>query len=749
MALFNLLNVEGKKKLAPSRLFYHFTFQKRIRQWLIALLFIFSNTLYAFEVDGNNYTITSETEKTVSFDGCNNSETTEVIIPESVIFEGNAYSVTSIEWGACRDYNNLNSIVIPNSVVSIKKYAFERCRNLKHVVIGSGTKEILDEAFLNCPIDYVEFHCTEIKEGWFEGYRSVIKHVNIGNGVTTVKPFAFQNWKGLESVQMANTVETIGVGAFWECENLTTVTLSSGLTKLEREIFCYCKSLSSISIPNSISIIEDRAFGFCKNLSALSLPSSVITIGSSAFLGCNSLSDITIPSTVSSIGDWAFCGCNSLTSIIIPKSVTSIGNYSFSSCYNIESISVEEGNPIYDSRDNCNCIIKTSENELIAGCYNSFIPNSITSIGIAAFKGCSTLTAISVPNSVTTIGAEAFLDCSSLTSISIPNKIKTIQGGTFRGCEKLAAISFPNSINEIGDYAFFNCRSLTSVTFPNSITSIGKKAFGSCVSLEKIVSLIEKPFSLEEAFISWATNIYETPLYIPIGTKKLYEAAEGWDFETKIEIAIDSIETDYGNEGEINDTTDLNGHVIGNIYYNISDENGEYSSAEGCIILRKPTTDEQMNDVVGMDLFGEDIKNNYTGIIFLVQAGNGTIKVNAETVGSMTLKVKIGNNQPVAMELEGKMKASFPYNVTEPTCVYIYGGETASANARGMRRAEATENALKIYGIEWSESDTPTHVEAIRETSSTDTPIYNLNGQRVESTSKGIYIKNGKKFLVK
>ena len=238
-------------------------------------------------------------------------------------------------------------------------------------------------------------------------------------------------------------------------------------------------------------------------------------------------------------------------------------------------------------------------------------------------------------------------------------------------------------------------------------------------------------------------------LTVPQGTKELYQNTDGWkrfayiSDGTSIAPVDEGDNTDYGN-GEIDVNTNLNGNVVGNIYYNISDDSGEYSSTEGCIILRKPTSDTDMNNLEGQDIFGEDFKNGFTGIVFMVQ-GSGTIKVNAESVGSMTLKVKIGNNAPMTFELEGKMKASIPYSVTEPTYVYIYGGET-TANARGLRAA-SSDNALKIYGIEWSE--TTTNIESILDNVNTNAIIYNLQGQRMKAVTKGINIINGKKVIIK
>ena len=92
-----------------------------------------------------------------------------------------------------------------------------------------------------------------------------------------------------------------------------------------------------------------------------------------------------------------------------------------------------------------------------------------------------------------------------------------------------------------------------------------------------------------------------------------------------------------------------------------------------------------------------------------------------------------------------KTGASIPYSVTEPTYVYIYGGET-TANARGLR-AESYDNALKIYGIEWSGE--VTSIESINWDVETNAVLYNMSGQRIERPSKGIYIKNGKKVIIK
>ncbi len=182
----------------------------------------------------------------------------------------------------------------------------------------------------------------------------------------------------------------------------------------------------------------------------------------------------------------AFYSCKVLTSIKMPNSVTSIGLGAFSGCSGLTSIVIDKSNSIYDSRDNCNAIITTQNNELIVGSKNTTIPNSVKSIGGYAFSGCSGLTSITIPNSVTSIGYQAFSGCSGLTSITIPNSVKSIEEYTFNGCTGLTSVTIGNSVTSIGNRAFSGCTGLTSVTIGNSVTSIGNSAFYGCTSLTSI-----------------------------------------------------------------------------------------------------------------------------------------------------------------------------------------------------------------------------------------------------------------------
>ena len=121
---------------------------------------------------------------------------------------------------------------------------------------------------------------------------------------------------------------------------------------------------------------------------------------------------------VTSIGENAFVYCRGLTSVAIPSSVTSIGERAFISCSGLTSIVVESGNPVYDSRNNCNAIIETASNTLIGGCNYTKIPSSVTSFGNYALGSCKDLTSIEIPSGVTSIGDYAFSGCSGLTSIT-------------------------------------------------------------------------------------------------------------------------------------------------------------------------------------------------------------------------------------------------------------------------------------------------------------------------------------------
>ena len=163
--------------------------------------------------------------------------------------------------------------------------------------------------------------------------------------------------------------------------------------------------------------------------------------------------DVVIPSSVTyegvdygvtSIGNEAFALSTDLTSISIPVSVTTIGDQIFFKCTGLTTIVIEEGNTVYDSRENSNAIIETASNTLLLGCKGTTIPNSVTTIGSMSFSGVE-LTSIIIPNSVTSIGEKAFYECLGLASVTIGSGVTTIGKQAFENCSNLKRVEINNN----------------------------------------------------------------------------------------------------------------------------------------------------------------------------------------------------------------------------------------------------------------------------------------------------------------
>ena len=618
----------------------------------------------------------------------------------------------------------LTSITLPSSLNEIGGRAFYGCDNLNEVVsyikepfeISEGTFGYEPSATLYVPSGTKEKY--ETTPSWNQ-FQNIVEMESTDRNIefadTVVKAICVEKWDtngdGELNYDEAAAVTDLG-NAFINNSEITSfdeLQYFTEMTNIGSQAFKGCTQLKNIAIPTSVTSIDEQAFYECTELSSINLPLGLTNIGSLAFGNCISLINITIPEGVRCIGGAAFFACRSLTSVTIPTSVTDIGANPFQFCDKLSTILVEEENPVYDSRESCNAIILTREDKIISGCMDSVIPNTVRTIGQVAFWG------------------------SGLAAISIPNSVTTVESNSFR-------------------YNF----NLTSVTIPNSVTSIGYNAFFGCTGLVTVTSLIEEPFEIfSDVFTYWnfetdAEEFTTATLYVPVGTKEKYMATPAWNqFQNIVEMGLDPVDQgetiDFGNE--IDENTDLNGTVVDNVLVNISNENGGYDPVEGCIVVNTPTDDSSIN---GQDIFGDDFKENYTGIVFKVAPGSGSIKVEAQTTGNMVLKVKIGEGMPITMELEGKLKVTFPYSVTEETNVYIYGGmNTAGAKPFGIKGANSSDSSLKIYSIEVDSNSTGIDGVDAEDDSSADAPVYNLNGQRVNNVGKGIYIKNGRKVLVK
>lgn len=254
---------------------------------------------------------------------------------------------------------------------------------------------------------------------------------------------------------------------------------------------------------------------------------NVTFIQRSAFSRNIELLSVTLPNSITSIGWEAFAECKKLQSITIPKSVTLIEERTLSACVNLKTIIVDKDNKVFDSRNNCNAIIDTETNELIQGCKNTTIPNTVTRIGDNAFYGMTTMKSIDIPNSVTTIATFAFWNCKGLTSLTIPNSVIYIGDFAFMMCENLKSVTLSQSLKSLQYYIFYECKSLTSITIPASVESCDVAAFCGCDNLKNIFFQSTTPPLMTETFHTiyeldnWGQND-KTTIHVPIGFKDTF-----------------------------------------------------------------------------------------------------------------------------------------------------------------------------------------------------------------------------------
>ncbi len=454
-----------------------------------------------------------------------------VVIPDSIIYKGVSYDVTTIENSAFSYCVSLKSIILGKNLTSIGERAFYYCNSLNHITIPNNVTYLGAYAFGYC------------------GLRTVI----VGNGITHINPYTFYSCSGIYSLSIGDNVRIIGNNAFNGCSSLTGISIPSHVTSIEERAFYNCSKVTVLTISDSVLSIGNEAFHGLSYLTSITIPSLVSSVGSSVFSNCkvltiyaetaskpsgwdnnwnsnnhpvvwnsknndvaddgyiyfvendirysikdnkavvikqpNSLEIMHISDSivykgvtynVTNIESYAFEYCSNLKTVTIGQNVTSISDHTFEGCKNLTEVGVGDGVTSIGDGAFYQC------NKLFKVFFST--QSKLKTISDNAFYGCSNLDYIGLLYNVESIGNYAFYGCSNLKGISIYNKVKTIGDYAFYNCTNLSQVSFFGTgvLESIGDYAFKNCTSLKNTYIFNSIKTIGTEAFCGCTSLENI-----------------------------------------------------------------------------------------------------------------------------------------------------------------------------------------------------------------------------------------------------------------------
>ena len=601
------------------------------RIYSLTVIFFISLMVRAInvEIDGIMYNINVKTGLTEVAANTSHQYTGDIVIPETITYEGKQYTVTAIGESAFFQ-RDITSITFPNSITSVGRAAFYCCSLLDSVVLPEKVTVIGDMLFANCTSlrrVVIPEGLTLIDNSAFNSCYSLDSLI-IPNSVTRIEDWAFALCKGLTYVEMSRGLTYVGRGAFGDCSALNTVIIpdlsswsminfgdyNSNPLTTTKTLKINGEEIRDLVIPDDVTYIGDYAFRGCTNITSVTMGENVTKIGTSAFYGCKNCASITIGENVTSIGSWAFYGCSALTSLTsLPRKVPSTTSNSFDSAikdqailyvpsaaleaysskapwsdfYDIVALNIPKHQLAYFVDDALYKSFTLEEGEYIT-------PEPAPEKEGYTFSGWSEIPErmpkhdVTVTGSFTLTSEQLALDGIQYT-LWVKEKTAEIVGfdvtDGFTG-----QVSIPSTVTKdgtsfdvtrIGDSAFSKCENLTSVTIPESISFIGESAFSGCM-LENIFVKNTATHLNERSFSPASYN--HTMLYIPKDswTDAVYHG-DFWRFINIRETVTSSVDLsskqaytlmrantfNYIVYDAVNDTT-----AIRDTYYQV-DENSE------------------------------------------------------------------------------------------------------------------------------------------------------------------------------
>ena len=393
----------------------------------------------------------------------------------------------------------LETIVLPKTLTTFSTDVFYGCTKLSNVTLHEGIETIGERAFYNCKLTDITIPSTvtSIGNAAFKGNPTTSvtwlpKTCSIGTDESA--PF-YSTSSTITSFVFGDSVQTVPAYICKHMSQLDTIVLPPSVKSLGRNAFMYCTSLKSINLPKTQKTLPIGIFEGCTSLESIELPKTLTTFSTDVFYGCTKLSNVTLHEGIETIGERAFYNCK-LTEITIPSTVTSIGNGAF------------KGNPttsvIWLPKT---CSIGTDESAPF-------------------YSTSSTITSFTFGDSVKTIPAY-LCKYMKIDSITIPQTVTSIGQAAFMYCTKLKALEFPKGIKTIAKSVLEGCTGLKKVVIPESATTINQYAFYGCTGLQEIYNYAIKPQTIESATV-YNVNKSTCFLYVPIDYIDLYQTANVW-----------------------------------------------------------------------------------------------------------------------------------------------------------------------------------------------------------------------------
>ena len=517
--------------------------------------------------------------------GCTSLE--QISLPE------NLESIGEYAFYECK---RLREVVVPENVKIIEGYSFQNCSGLRKLTLGSQVRMIYNYAFnglnnlreLNYnPINATYYYKGGLQHGYAFNTLDNLEKLTIGKEVSILNnniwPTAYPSLKKIDyqAENLSTTVfryfqsivlDTLVIGK--DVISLAEVNFGnfSGIRNLDYQsiklqngegYFSHTEYLSHVRISEGVAIIPRDFFYNCNSLEEVDLPSTIKTIGNTAFMNCSKLAKLHLPDSVESIGVMAFWGCpiTNLSDFELPFNLRELGRGSFHGA-NICRLTINENlhmaEPAFDYLEEVVYNAKNeSTNECVGFLSGQFklkkiiFGTTVKNIPKNLCSECVSLEEVSFNESLDSIGDGGFSRC-PIQKIELPHQLSYIGDWAFDKCS-IKKLQLPENLEYLGNHAFQDNESLKEIVLPASLTYIGYGTFSGCDS----IIMVRTDFQSDGFPQIWSDTFSEVTyvngtLYIPAGTRNLYQSTEKWSWSKFVNI-VDG-ETPVSNDVAINET---------------------------------------------------------------------------------------------------------------------------------------------------------------------------------------------------